>query len=145
MVQSVDVEEQAFGEQRVARNSDRLGVLIVGILTGGISWGLGEAVSGGKDLYSSGLGILVAQVILSSTAFFFGLKRGGFDSLILVAGEFLGLVAFFYATAGLNRGWVSLIALFAIPLLLLPAIAGISGGIAKNVLFERRQTRGTND
>ena len=115
---------------------------VIGVLLGVLSWGMAYAVSGTFEPFDSGTGFLVTQVILSFAAFMFGFKKGIIASVVLVAGGYMGMNAYAYAFGGSEaRAWAVLGAITTIALVLLPALAGLLGGIVTGLSSRHRQRK----
>ena len=121
---------------------EKLITLIIGVLLGALSWGMAYEVSGTFEPFDSGTGFLVTQVILSLAAFMFGFKKGIVASVVLVAGGYVGMNAYAYAFGGSEaRAWAVLGAITTIALILLPASAGLLGGIVGRLSLMLRQRK----
>ena len=116
--------------------------LIIGVLLGALSWGMAHALSGKFEPFDSGVGFLITQVILSSAALLVGFKKGTMASVVFVAGGYIGLNAYAYAWGNSEaRAWAWLGAVTIIALVVFPALAGLTGGIARYALRKFRQRK----
>jgi hypothetical protein len=99
-------------------------------------------VSGTFEPFDSGTGFLVTQAILSFAALMFGFKKGIIASVVLVAGGYIGMNAYVYAFGGSEaRAWAVLGAITTLTLVLLPALAGLLGGIVSRLLSRIRRQK----
>lgn len=115
---------------------------IIGFLLGALSWGMAYAVSGTFEPFDSGVGLLVTQAILSSAALMFGFKKGSIASGVLVAGGYMGMNVYAYAFGGSEaRAWAMLGAVTTVGLVILPALAGLLGGIVSRLSSRHRQQK----
>lgn len=115
---------------------------IIGFLLGALSWGIAYAVSGTFEPFDSGVGLLVTQAILSSAALMIGFKKGSIASVVLVAGGYMGMNAYAYAFGGSEaRAWAMLGAVTTVGLVILPALAGLLGGIVSRLSSRYRQQK----
>jgi len=118
----------------------KLLTLLVGVLLGALSWGMAYAVSGTFEPFDSGIGFLVTQIVLSSAALLVGTRTGAVDSVVLVAGGYVGMNVYSYAFgASEAQAWAVLGLITTTALVLVPALGGLLGGIARYLLARHRR------
>lgn len=114
--------------------------LFAGIALGAFGWGISHLVSGKFEPYDSGAGFLATQIVLAPVAAVAGYHRGIAAAFVLVAGGYLGLNAYAYAFGGSeSRTWAMLGAISALLLIIVPAVAGLLGGVARRLVAWRRR------
>jgi hypothetical protein len=117
-----------------------LATLFSGIALGAFGWGISHFVSGKFEPYDSGVGFLATQVILAPAAAIAGYRRGIAGAFVLVVGGYIGLNAYAYALGGSEyRAWAMLGAISTLLLVIVPAVAGLLGGVAKRLVARFRR------
>jgi hypothetical protein len=97
-------------------------------------------VSGRFEPYDSGAGFLATQIVLAPAAAMAGYRRGIAAAFVLVVGGYLGLNGYAYVLGGSeSRAWAMLGAISALLLVIIPAVVGLLGGVAKHLLAWRRR------
>jgi hypothetical protein len=121
-----------------------LATLFAGIALGAFGWGMSHWVSGKFEPYDSGAGFLVTQIVLAPVAAMAGYRRGIAAAFVLVVGGYLGLNAYAYAFGGSeSRAWAMLGAISTLLLVIVPAFAGLLGGVAKRLIARFRRSNET--
>jgi hypothetical protein len=112
-----------------------LATTFAGIALGAFSWGLSHLVSGQFEPFDSGAGFMATQIVLVPAAAIAGYRRGFAGSFLLVLGGYIGLNGYAYALGGSeSRAWAMLGAVSTLLLVIVPAVAGLFGGVAKHLV-----------
>jgi hypothetical protein len=121
-----------------------LATLFAGIALGAFGWGMSHWVSGQFEPFDSGAGFLATQIVLVPAAALAGYGRGIAASFLLVLGGYIGLNGYAYALGGSeSRAWAMLGAISTLLLVIVPAVAGLFGGVAKRIVTRFRRSNET--
>lgn len=118
--------------------------MFAGIALGAFSWGISHLVSGNFEPFDTGAGFLATQIVLVPAATIAGYRRGIAGSFLLVLGGYIGLNGYAYAFGGSeSRAWVMLGAVSTLLLVIVPAVVGLLGGVAKYLVTGLRRRNET--
>ncbi|RLJ62676.1 hypothetical protein [Sulfurisoma sediminicola] len=117
-----------------------LATMFAGITLGAFGWGISHWVSGQFEPLDSGAGFLATQIVLAPAAAIAGYRKGIAASFVLVVGGYIGLNGYAYVFGGSeSRVWAMRGAISTLLLIIVPAVAGLLGGVAKRLVTRFRR------
>ncbi len=115
-------------------------MLLIGIISGALSWAIVPLVSKNFEPYDSDAGFYLGQFIMSIGAFLVGYKFGFKHLIIYMFGCYLGMNLYPYVVSSAFRAWLLMGLFSSLFLCIFPILFGISGKVVKSILNARRKS-----
>ena len=117
-------------------------VILVGILSGSISWAVSGFLTGQFEPFDSGIGFLSNQIILCAFSIYYAYKNGLMVLVVYLFSAYLGINTYAYVFGGSEQqAWFLLLLISSVIFLVLPFVLGL---VAKGMDMWRK-AKGLNE